>query len=212
MKYIIFFFACSLSLLAIPPIQRTADCFNSNTQSITSIDTDQDGEYDTDYIVDCEGRAYARKYNTGMTIDELDDFIAADSIEVNLDENTNGDISVDVTLFENGIAIQKHEKDYTDSTITITTLSGSSSKLISETNSMEPILLSPNPSFNTINIDNIPNNANLINIYDNLGNLVQSLKLNGERNISIDILDLSNGNYSIRFDSNQSSLRFVKIN
>ncbi|TGN27840.1 T9SS type A sorting domain-containing protein [Empedobacter tilapiae] len=67
----------------------------------------------------------------------------------------------------------------------------------------------PNPAQSTLNIVNPKNGANNVEIYDITGRLILKKDFNSnESNISVDVQDLSNGNYIYKIGN--SSAKFIK--
>jgi len=84
----------------------------------------------------------------------------------------------------------------------------------SEFNLLEGISLYPNPSNSIVNIS-VPNSIGLpdnITIYNNLGQLVQTITVSSQNDLSINASSLSNGIYFIKIskDNNKKTLRFIK--
>lgn len=212
MKYIIVFailFALSIfSLQALPPYQIYSPCPNGNTQSVTIIDADQDGEYDTVHFVDCAGK---EDFTTiGLTSPQYDDFTGSDSVEVEILEDTNSNIFIDVTIYDSGTAVLSMDKDYLDTVVTVTTLGGSSSKEIHVNEEDFSLLIYPNPSSNRLILENIPLNTKSIRILNSNGEILRNVDLNGEEVYEFDISNLSIGVYFLQI-GNGGNLQLHKI-
>lgn len=213
MKYLIIFAMSVFSLQALPPYQIWSPCPNGNLQSVTIIDADQDGEYDTVHFVDCEGKEDITPIGL-MSPSHATDFTGSDSVKVDLDENTNGNILIDVTVYDSGTPVLKIEKEYVDTTVTFISLIVPSNKQININEYKPFLLIYPNPTFNKITIDNIPLNTNSIKIFNFKGEILISKLLNSENSIEIDITKLSVGQYYIQIGngSNLKVQNFTKIN
>jgi len=84
---------------------------------------------------------------------------------------------------------------------------------IESANNESEITIYPNPATNTIALTN-PSDIVTIEIYNQLGQVIQKQKVQQTTNESIDITNLTAGVYQIRFNSKQSASnkRFVKMN
>lgn len=213
MKYLIIFAMSIVSLQALPPQQILSPCPNGKVQSVTIIDADQDGEYDTVHFVDCEGKEDITTIGL-MSPSQESAIIGSDSVKVDLEEHTNGNIFIDVTVYDSGIPILKIVKDYADTSVTFITLGVPSNKQTKANEGQLSLLIYPNPTFNKIILENIPLNASFIKIFNLKGEVLISTLLNGENAIDMDITELSIGQYYLQIGNGTNSKvqNFIKIN
>lgn len=213
MKYLIVFAMSIFSLQALPPQQIISPCANGRTQSVTIIDSDQDGEYDVVHFVDCGGKESFSTLGLISPSQETD-FTGSDSVDVEINENPIGDIYINVVVYDIGIPRLRIEKDYTDSNVTFTTLGGTSNKQIQVNEDQLSLLIYPNPSFNKITLQNLPPNAKFVKIFNLNGEKLRSANLNGEKIFELDITELSIGLYYIQIGNVEYSqlYKITKIN
>lgn len=213
MKYLIIFAMSVLSLQALPPYQIWSPCPNGNLQSVTIIDADQNGEYDTVHFVDCEGKEDITRIGL-MSPSQETDFIGSDSVDVDLEQNTNGNFFIDVKVYDSGTPILKIVKGYADTSVTFITLGVPSNKQINSNEDQPYLLIYPNPTFNKITLKNIPLNASFIKIFNLNGEVIISTLLKGENVIEMDITELSIGQYYIQIGNGTNSKiqNLTKIN
>lgn len=106
------------------------------------------------------------------------------------------------------IISQVNKQDYSDIHQEVYLLP-TSSLSIEEVKENSKLQAFPNPTQSTLNIVNPKNGANNVEIYDMIGRLILKKDFNSNDNkISIDVQDLSNGNYIYKIGN--SSAKFIK--